>query len=140
MRSDLLRPEQGQVAFLHAPGLDVAGGLMAEPAGRRLAMVEREQLTENAARGLPAPGTEDLAGGVVETDGVCLRAWVGRLVAVGQALLRIDGPREVSVTVGLADSTTRLGVWAVVVRAGWIRVGDRVAALPDRVGSASATT
>jgi len=137
MRSDLLPPDQGQVAFLHAAGLDEAGGLMVEPTGRRVAMVEREQMAENAARGLPGPRMEGLAEGAVETEGVCLRAWVGRLVVVGQALVRIDGLREASVTAGLADSTTRLGVWAVVVRAGRVQVGDRVAALPDRMGSAS---
>lgn len=106
------------------------------PSRRQVSLIEREQIAEHAT----VLGLQNIAPGAVrsniETTGIQLVQLVGREVAVGEAILRFELPRDPcqqmdAICLGLRELmlNDRQGVLATVVKAGKIRVGDLVRVL-----------
>lgn len=103
------------------------------PSRRQVSLIEREQIAEQAT----VLGLEQIAPGAVrsniETTGIQLVPLVGREIAVGEAVLRFELPRDPcekmdAICQGLRELMLNdcQGVLAMVVKAGKIRVGDQI--------------
>src|SRR5206468_4367471 len=106
-----------------------------QPSKRQVTLIEREQVTEHAAK----LGLQTIPPGAVrsniETSGIDLVALVGREIEIGDAVLFLYAPRDPcakmdAVCQGLRElmMNHRQGVMAEVVRSGRIRVGDAIVA------------
>jgi MOSC domain-containing protein YiiM len=108
-----------------------------KPTRRQVSLIEREQIAEHAA----ALGMSSIPAGAVrsniETTGLNLVALLGRDIELGEAILRLDAPRDPCAKMdalcqGLRERmmNRRQGVLAEVVRSGRIRVGDPIRLRP----------
>jgi MOSC domain-containing protein YiiM len=106
------------------------------PSRRQVSLIEREQIAEHAT----VLGLESIAPGAVrsniETTGIQLVPLVGHEVAVGEAVLRIELPRDPcakmdAICQGLRElmMNDRQGVLATVIKSGKVRIGDPVCVL-----------
>jgi MOSC domain-containing protein YiiM len=104
-----------------------------QPSRRQVTLIEREQLSEHAAK----LGLRDLPPGIVrsniETTGINLVALVGQEIEIGEAVLLLYAPRDPCAKMdAICEGLRRLmlnhrqGVLAQVVRSGKIRVGDPI--------------
>jgi MOSC domain-containing protein YiiM len=108
-----------------------------EPSRRQVSLIAREEIARHAAAlGLPSipPGA---VRSNIETAGIDLGSFLGREMAVGQAVLLFYEARtpcwkmdRIAPGLQARMAQGRQGVLAQVIRSGWIRAGDAIGPVP----------
>ena len=146
-----IHPATGGEQMIDVPEIDLVAGQgiqqdkryfgrksrSGEPSKRQVTLMEREQITEHAARldlrGIP----EGVVRSNIETEQIELVPLEGRRVRIGTAVILIGKPRDPCekmdrIAQGLKDLMDhgRQGVLAQVIESGKVRIRDEITVLP----------